>query len=1503
MSERYGRRVVPTLLKDQVSEKKSEAKGQGSDFADVNWCAASEEEDSESEQISLESILMDDGVIIGKTSSSQRASMRPEELERRNAEIAVEMDKMSFEYDRIFEVNGTVEEEFAEDLSRIDEIMDELALESDYIEEILEVKYNRPGGGRVFSKREIFMAAKEGMALGKILSKRNCVSKLDEDKEIQLNEPPKKQSKKEILDIQWEEKFEEASQKRQARDLWSTPLLSRLNRFYETQYGEYQEKMSSSKIEDTPKSNLKKLKRKRAHSESLKKLDSLLDSGWRFGFDTPFRQFDFSIDFCFPDDFHLIQVFDRIITEKYESNVYFEIISDNSHEAAYPVIVLSLSDLIEVDELIIPIQEGGDLGYLNQMITSMCALTENGIALFETVAKCKRYCPAERSVSLGLTVSMLLSSQWIKNGGFRPKQKLLVKQFFDLLDIFCEVRESHDMEYLNDARMKGRLNSSSDFDPISNIDEIYDILRPTWSHMHDNPANLLLHLSDYQKRALSWLVNRENNQENCLIELIPDVYIKLEISGLPCWISRITGMVEFEEPKCMDITGGILADEMGLGKTIEIIALILANPLKTWSVLENRLRKDYEKYTGVLQSYVDLGTPYIESCATLVICPMNIISQWVTEISTHSTLTYFIYDGHKQCTHLTVQEIASYDIVLTSLDVFKSEVHLSVRMRYGLRFQKEYKPPESFLLSIYWWRVVIDEAQFIESTISSASLMAGRLSAKNRWGVTGTPLGKKGLWDLFGLITFLKVHPLDVKSVWEEVISKFGKCTSDSFLIRLLKKLMWRQCKAHVHKELEVPPRNLSIVRLSFSVIEQEYYRRLCSDIASRINLSEASPDADYKSALLSNAMVDELRQACCHPAMRSSIERSQNDSLDSFGKVIRDMMKQAQGELSSKEREYCRLLNLLGQAEYNCGFVEKAQTHWISSWRICDGGIDFEEKRVEISSTSIRLIPTPQIIQTNAQIKEWRKIELVTCVALQNLFKATLNEDKSLSSEAMKDLKDNLKLLENQIQDCVNSISELDKIKLDNQEKLIVSYKTNILAFLRPSICVGVLHDFIKDFQSLPLKKFIQKNRKGIKNIEKNLVVEKKVISNSFAFVSFIKTKFQISELLQLIDTNSDVYFKKQLVIDELRSQLLQIKQTPFKRDSKILISPIISVLRNELNILMKDLNNLQRRSALLDKSIDQNSSQLSYFENIFPIWQQKFMDISDTLTLLRNFKELCHQWYRLRNYKRQYKKALENIYLDCDMSLKLDPEIEIEHLRRNTFQVQFQCISKGKHLKRLQSRLEEACQNSRELAIEEIAYDGTQLCSICREIALDPIITYCCHLFCKQCLATWLEKSSTCAVCRLKLAPKQMYSILQPLAKPHTVSDVIVRNPGLYGTKIEAVLLKILELEKNIDQGTSDRSFGKHIVFSQFIPLLKLLQKALQENCILGVILDGDPKNRAGVLKKFKDDIKVRVMLMSLRKDASGLTLLSAQHVFLLEPSTNFAVEDQVIFPFYVP
>jgi predicted ABC-type transport system involved in lysophospholipase L1 biosynthesis ATPase subunit len=57
----------------------------------------------------------------------------------------------------------------------------------------------------------------------------------------------------------------------------------------------------------------------------------------------------------------------------------------------------------------------------------------------------------------------------------------------------------------------------------------------------------------------------------------------------------------------------------------------------------------------------------------------------------------------------------------------------------------------------------------------------------------------------------------------------------------------------------------------------------------------------------------------------------------------------------------------------------------------------------------------------------------------------------------------------------------------------------------------------------------------------------------------------------------------------------------------------------------------------------------------------------------------------------------------------------------------------------------------------------------------------------------------------------------------------------------------------------------------------------------------LDGSTKDRAGVVAGFQDPNGPPVMLLSLKAGGVGLTLTAADHVYLLDPWWNPAVEEQ--------
>ena len=85
------------------------------------------------------------------------------------------------------------------------------------------------------------------------------------------------------------------------------------------------------------------------------------------------------------------------------------------------------------------------------------------------------------------------------------------------------------------------------------------------------------------------------------------------------------------------------------------------------------------------------------------------------------------------------------------------------------------------------------------------------------------------------------------------------------------------------------------------------------------------------------------------------------------------------------------------------------------------------------------------------------------------------------------------------------------------------------------------------------------------------------------------------------------------------------------------------------------------------------------------------------------------------------------------------------------------------------------------------------------------------------------------------------------------------------------------------------------KALVFSQWTTLLNRVEPHLRAADIDFTRLDGQTRRRDEVVRRFQDADGPPVMLISLRAGGTGLNLTAADHVFLLDPWWNPAVEDQ--------
>jgi SNF2 family DNA or RNA helicase len=102
-----------------------------------------------------------------------------------------------------------------------------------------------------------------------------------------------------------------------------------------------------------------------------------------------------------------------------------------------------------------------------------------------------------------------------------------------------------------------------------------------------------------------------------------------------------------------------------------------------------------------------------------------------------------------------------------------------------------------------------------------------------------------------------------------------------------------------------------------------------------------------------------------------------------------------------------------------------------------------------------------------------------------------------------------------------------------------------------------------------------------------------------------------------------------------------------------------------------------------------------------------------------------------------------------------------------------------------------------------------------------------------------------------------------------------------------------KLETLYARLEEAVADGH--RALVFSQWTSLLDLVEPGLRERDIEWLRLDGSTRNRGEVVDRFQSGEGEPVMLLSLRAGGTGLTLTAADHVFLLDPWWNPAVEAQ--------
>jgi superfamily II DNA or RNA helicase len=116
---------------------------------------------------------------------------------------------------------------------------------------------------------------------------------------------------------------------------------------------------------------------------------------------------------------------------------------------------------------------------------------------------------------------------------------------------------------------------------------------------------------------------------------------------------------------------------------------------------------------------------------------------------------------------------------------------------------------------------------------------------------------------------------------------------------------------------------------------------------------------------------------------------------------------------------------------------------------------------------------------------------------------------------------------------------------------------------------------------------------------------------------------------------------------------------------------------------------------------------------------------------------------------------------------------------------------------------------------------------------------------------------------------------------------------HPALVPGQVAESSAKVERLRESLETVVAEGH--KALVFSQWTSLLDLIEPHLRKASIGFVRLDGATADRAGVVARFQDAAGPPVLLISLKAGGTGLNLTAADHVFLMDPWWNPAVEDQ--------
>lgn len=435
----------------------------------------------------------------------------------------------------------------------------------------------------------------------------------------------------------------------------------------------------------------------------------------------------------------------------------------------------------------------------------------------------------------------------------RMRQKALA-EVFQIVNLvgYRDVSEAKGLEVMGEEEALSELSKDQ-------LDAFYSRSGQSAEHTlqeTEPPSSFTFELRPYQKRGLTWMINRERAADQESDDIMHPLWEKLVFprSKIPFYVNLYSGELSLQFPKQrQSARGGILADEMGLGKTISTMALIHAN-----------------------------SQP---GSTTLLVVPMSLMSQWESEAracSKEGSIDIFLYYGTRASQFEDFMNNATgLRIVLTTYGTLAQDFIAHGNRTENTRLQ---------LFDVTFDRVVLDEAHSIKNRATKSAKASHALQSNSKWALTGTPIINT-LEDLYSLIKFLGIEPWSNFRFWRAFVTlpfqSKGYVQALNIVQSIVEPILLRRTKEMKQADgqplVELPEKTVRIERVQFSEDEDTLYKFWRAQIKRRVvrELNERAL-ASYPIII---ALILRLRQICCHPSLIVSKDTSEDiDGISSFG-------------------------------------------------------------------------------------------------------------------------------------------------------------------------------------------------------------------------------------------------------------------------------------------------------------------------------------------------------------------------------------------------------------------------------------------------------------------------------------------------------------------------------------------------------------------------------------------------------------------------------------------